>query len=241
VKRLARPKWPSRVSFVGPNQSPLKNNELLGSDYPSWRVIGAQRFARIVAAAGVMLLAACAHSTASPDGARCYADLDRLGLRYSRATIPPGPAACAIRDPVEVSAAGIVWDPPGVVGCAFARQLDDFARQDVQAAALAHFGQRVRALHQIGAHSCRRETGGKHRWSQHARGNALDVAGFELADGTVIVVEQEWRRRGPKRDFLRDVARRACKRFSVVLTPSTNREHHDHIHLDSGPYKLCSM
>lgn len=200
---------------------------------------GAERVARIAAAAGLFLLAACAHGTASPDAAQCFAGLDRLGLRYTPAPAPPGPAACAVRDPVEVSAAGVAWSPPGLVSCGFARQLDAFARQDVQAAALAHFGQPVRVMHQIGAYSCRRETGGKHRWSEHARGNALDVAGFELADGTAISVEQDWRRSGPKRDFLRDVARRACKRFSVVLTPNSNREHHDHIHIDSGPYKFC--
>jgi hypothetical protein len=200
-------------------------------------VTGADRLARSAAAAGLILLAACAHA-ASPDRAQCFADLDRLGLHYT--PVPPqGSGACAVRDAVEVSAAGIAWTPPGVVNCGFARQLDAFARQDVQAAALAHFGQRVRLMRQIGAYSCRRETGGKHRWSQHARGNALDVAGFELADGTTISVEQDWRRGGPKRDFLRDVARRACKRFNVVLTPNSNREHHDHIHIDSGPYKLC--
>jgi len=202
-------------------------------------VTGADRLARLAAAAGLILLAACARSAAAPDAAQCFASLDRLGLRYTPAPAPPGPTACAIRDPVEVSAAGVAWSPAGLVSCGFARQLDAFARQDVQAAALAHFGQRVRLMRQIGAYSCRRETGGKHRWSQHARGNALDVAGFELADGTAIIVEQDWRRSGPKRDFLRDVARRACKRFSVVLTPNSNREHRDHIHIDSGPYKLC--
>jgi hypothetical protein len=202
------------------------------------RVTGADRLARSAATAGLLLLAACAGGAAAPDAAQCRADLDRLGLHYTPAS-PQGSGSCAVRDAVEVNAAGIAWNPPGVVNCGFARQLDAFAREDVQAAALAHFGKRVRALHQIGAYSCRRETGGKHRWSQHARGNALDVAGFELVDGTIINVEQDWRRSGPKRDFLRDVARRACKRFSVVLTPNSNREHHDHIHIDSGPYKLC--
>ena len=201
---------------------------------------GAHHLARHAGAAALLLLAACAGSTAVPDTAQCRADLDRLGLSY--ASVPPqGSGSCAVRGAVEVSAAGIAWNPPGVVNCRFARQLDAFAREDVQAAALAHFGKRVRALHQIGAYSCRRETGRKHRWSQHAQGDALDVAGFELVDGTAISVEQDWRRSGPKRDFLRDVARRACKRFSVVLTPNSNRAHHDHIHVDGGPYKLCSM
>jgi hypothetical protein len=201
-------------------------------------VTGIERLVRI-AAALVMLLAGCARSAASPDAAQCFAGLDRLGVRYTPAPAPQAPSACALRDPVEVSAAGIAWSPPALVSCAFARQIEAFTRQDVQAAAVAHFGQRVRLLHQIGDYSCRRETGGKHRWSQHAHGNALDIAGFELADGSVVVVEQDWRRSGPKRDFLHDVARRACKRFSVVLTPNSNREHHDHIHVDGGPYKYC--
>jgi hypothetical protein len=200
-------------------------------------VTGVDRLARS-AAAVLILLAACARSAAAPDAAQCLADLDRLGISYSPVQAPRE-GSCAVRGAVEVSAAGVAWGPPGVVNCGFARQLDAFARQDVQAAALAHLGRRVRLLHQIGAYSCRRETGGKHRWSQHARGNALDIAGFELADGTIISVERDWRRSGPERDFLRDVARRACKRFSVVLTPNSNREHHDHIHIDAGPYKLC--
>lgn len=187
----------------------------------------------------MFLLAACAQGEAAPDPAQCLAALDRLGMRYSRAAPPTGPAACSVRNPVEVSAAGVAWSPPVVVSCAFALRLDTFARQDVQAAALAHFGQRVTLIRQIGAHSCRRETGSKSRWSQHATGSALDVAGFELADGTAITVEQDWRGRGPKRDFLRDVAHRACKRFSVVLTPNSNRDHRDHIHIDIGPYRLC--
>ncbi len=194
---------------------------------------------RPLAAAALLLLAACSPGRAAPDAAQCLASLDRLGVRYSPATPPSGPAACAVRTPVEVSAAGPAWSPPPVVSCAFALRLDAFAREDVQAAALAHFGQRVSEIHQIGAHSCRRETGSKSRWSQHATGSALDVAGFVLADGTAIEVERDWRGRGPKRDFLRDVARRACTRFSVVLTPNSNRDHRDHIHIDAGPYRLC--
>ncbi len=194
---------------------------------------------RRLAAASLILLAACSLGAAAPDAAQCLTSLDRLGARYSPATPPSGPASCAVRTPVELNAAGAVWSPPAVVSCTFALRLDAFAREDVQAAALAHFRQRVRLIHQIGAHSCRRETGSRTRWSQHATGSALDVAGFELADGTLISVERDWRGKGPKRDFLRDVARRACRRFSVVLTPNTNRDHRDHIHIDAGPYTLC--
>ncbi|HXP95874.1 MAG TPA: extensin family protein, partial [Telmatospirillum sp.] len=77
------------------------------------------------------------------------------------------------------------------------------------------------------------------RLSQHAFGRALDVTGFELADGTVISVMKDWRNRGAKSEFLHQVAQGACKMFSVVLTPNYNAEHHDHLHLDIGPHKLC--
>jgi hypothetical protein len=70
---------------------------------------------------------------------------------------------------------------------------------------------------------------------------AIDVAGFRLSDGTTVSVEHDWSESGPKRQFLRHLARRACSYFSVVLTPDSNAEHHDHIHLDIGPDRLCSV
>jgi hypothetical protein len=46
---------------------------------------------------------------------------------------------------------------------------------------------------------------------------------------------------GPKRVFLRALAERACAYFNVVLTPETDRYHYNHLHLDIGPYRLCSL
>jgi hypothetical protein len=52
---------------------------------------------------------------------------------------------------------------------------------------------------------------------------------------------QDWAGTGPKRQFLRHLARRACDYFSVVLTPDSDADHHDHIHLDIGPDRRCSV
>ena len=68
---------------------------------------------------------------------------------------------------------------------------------------------------------------------------AMDVAGFELTDGTMISVKQEWGKRGKGRDFLRAVAKDACGYFNEVLDPDSDRDHVDHIHIDLGRWKYC--
>lgn len=207
---------------------------------------GMSAFPRLVAMAILALLAACAGRTPTPSAspgqhqpAQCLARLDQLGVRYAPGGMPAsGNSACAVENPVAVSAATIAWNPPGLVSCSFALALESFARDIVLPTALRHFGKRVVAMQHLGAYSCRREaaTG---RWSQHAAGTAIDIAGFALEDGTVVSVEREWRKPGPKRDFLRDVAHQACGRFGLVLTPDSDAEHYNHIHLDLGPYRRC--
>jgi len=188
------------------------------------------------------LLAACAGPppprASGEDWQRCLARLDRAGISYVPAATPAAADACAIEAPVRISAAGIAWNQPGVVSCGFALQLDAFAREDVVPLAEAQFGQGVRRLRHLGTYACRRENGSG-RWSEHAAGRAIDLAGIELADGTLISVERDWRGAGAKSRFLHALARRACGRFSVVLTPDSDRDHRDHIHLDGGPWKIC--
>jgi hypothetical protein len=191
-------------------------------------------------ALALLLLAGCAAATPPGEPAGlCLARLDRAGIAWKPVATPVGHGGCAVDNPVEVSAAGIAWNQPGVVSCGFALALDAFLSEDVEAAARARFGESVRLLRHFGTYACRRESSGSGRWSQHAQGKAIDIAGFELSDGTVILVARDWWRRGPKRDFLHEVAQRACRRFGVVLTPDSDRAHRNHIHIDDGPYKLC--
>jgi len=70
------------------------------------------------------------------------------------------------------------------------------------------------------------------RISEHAFGNALDIAAFTLADGRRIVVKDGWRGAPEEQGFLRDVQASACQHFSTVLAPGSNAYHYDHIHVD---------
>ena len=70
------------------------------------------------------------------------------------------------------------------------------------------------------------------RISEHAFGNALDIAAFTLADGRRVTVKSGWHGAPEEQGFLRDVHAAACEYFSTVLAPGSNRFHYDHIHVD---------
>ena len=82
--------------------------------------------------------------------------------------------------------------------------------------------------------------GGKHM-SEHARGLAIDVAGFTLSNGEFVSVEHDWHAGGKKEKFLHEFAQAACDRFGVVLTPDANAAHYNHIHIDASRYHLCGI
>jgi Extensin-like protein C-terminus len=70
------------------------------------------------------------------------------------------------------------------------------------------------------------------RISEHAFGNALDIAAFTLADGRKITVKGGWKGLPEEQGFLRDVQGAACGQFTTVLAPGSNAFHYDHIHVD---------
>ena len=68
--------------------------------------------------------------------------------------------------------------------------------------------------------------------SEHAFGNALDIAAFTLADGRRITVKDGWKGLPEEQGFLHDVQAAACQQFTTVLAPGSNVYHYDHIHVD---------
>lgn len=75
--------------------------------------------------------------------------------------------------------------------------------------------------------------------SQHATANALDIAGFRLADGRTVNVLRDWPQDNTDARFLRQVRDDACEVFNVVLSPDYNAAHRNHFHLDAGPWWVC--
>ncbi|WP_296582916.1 extensin family protein [Xanthobacter sp.] len=108
------------------------------------------------------------------------------------------------------------------------------------AAAVAAAGGVLSAIRIADSYNCRprnRVAGAK--MSEHGRGNAVDVGGFELDDGRVWTVakgELPMALRASMKDS-------SCTRFATVLGPGSDGYHEDHIHVDlaqrRNDFKLC--
>jgi hypothetical protein len=156
---------------------------------------------------------------------------DRYDAPYSAQ--PPLPALGPARG-VAVAAVGpVAVKPAATLACPIVSVLDRWLADSVQPAAQRWFGARVVEIKQISAYSCRGMNGnpGAHI-SEHAFGNALDIAAFTLADGRRITVKDGWRGMPEEQGFLRDVQGAACREFNTVLAPGSNVYHSDHIHVD---------
>ena len=173
-------------------------------------------------------------------GAACLSRLEAEHVAFTPAPTHAGHSACAIDTPVRVTNAAMSWRPAGLLSCGFAARFDDFLGATAAPLARRRLGSSIAAMRQLGTYSCRRMVGGKHM-SEHARGLAIDVAGFFLADGDYVSVEHDWRGGGRKEAFLHEFARDACAKFGVVLTPDANSAHFNHIHIDAGRYHVCGM
>lgn len=133
-----------------------------------------------------------------------------------------------------VTAVGpVVVKPTATLACPIVSELDRWLADTVQPSAMRWFGVRVAEIKQISAYSCRGMNGNSHAHiSEHAFGNALDIAAFVLADGRTVTVKNGWRGVPEEQGFLRDVQSGACAHFTTVLAPGSNVYHYDHIHVD---------
>ena len=123
--------------------------------------------------------------------------------------------------------------PTATLACPIVSALDRWLADSVQPAAQRWFGARVVEIKQISAYSCRGMNGNSNAHiSEHAFGNALDIAAFTLADGRRITVKDGWKGMPEEQGFLRDVQGAACQQFNTVLAPGSNVYHYDHIHVD---------
>ncbi|MEJ7927284.1 extensin family protein [Sphingobium sp. AN641] len=173
--------------------------------------------------------------TRSP--ALCRSLLDRAGIAYG-AMAPGGTGQCAYADAVRLKpqTGAIALAPPAVApSCPVAAALRLWEWHVVQPAAQARFGQPVRAIRHFGSYSCRRLYGrSEGDFSEHATADAIDIAGFTLADGRRITVVGGWQGQGKDAAFLRQVRDGACDLFATVLSPDYNAAHRDHLHLDQA-------
>jgi len=136
-----------------------------------------------------------------------------------------GSAACPVKNAVRISKfKDTSLSSSVILSCPTAVDTANWL-EEIEAKHITH----------MGTLNCR-ERRGSGLMSEHSFGVAIDVSAIDGA-----VVSKHWNDKGSKGEKLREAARSACKYFSNVLTPETNRLHHNHFHLDSGIGLQCDM
>ena len=149
-------------------------------------------------------------------------------------------ATCPLINTLRVQGGEVALSSSFLASCPLAVSFALFARHALQPAAQAAYGQAVTRVDHLGSFACRNVYGRENaRRSQHASADALDIAGFRLADGRSISVLKDWPQENRDAQFLRQVRDGACELFSVVLSPDYNAAHRNHFHVDVGPWSVC--
>lgn len=149
-------------------------------------------------------------------------------------------SGCGIAHPVQVtSVSGVKLSRPATIDCTTAKALNTWVSEGVKPA-VGRRGGGVVELDVFAHYACRTRNnrpGGK--LSEHAKGHAVDVGGFRLADGTEVTVLHGWR---SKRDakMMKKIHGAACGPFGTVLGPNADGYHQDHFHVDTARYRSGS-
>jgi hypothetical protein len=170
----------------------------------------------------------------------CVQALAASTVRYSVQADSPADAKCPLVNVLRVQGSEVKLSSSFLATCPVAVAFAMFEHQALQPAAQASFGQAVAQVDHLGSFACRNVYGrSEGRLSQHATANALDIAGFRLADGRRISVLKDWPGDSANARFLRQVRDGACKHFNTVLGPEYNAAHRNHFHLDMGRWSVC--
>src|SRR5271166_732260 len=129
--------------------------------------------------------------------------------------------------------------------CSFARQFSGWVREVAAPLALGHAGQRLMRIETAQGFACkaRYDKPGEVP-SEHAKGDALDIVSFVLADGRRIDVKED-KENPASRDLVHALRMTACGYFTTVLGPGADAAHEAHFHFDSGihgatpNYRIC--
>lgn len=171
--------------------------------------------------------------------AACIAGLEKLDATFSRQPPISDPAGCEVQNPVMLSALGngIELTPPALLDCPMALAAVSFVKEIAAPAARRDLGADLTAIGQASGYVCRSRNGTA-KLSEHAYGNALDIAGFVLAGGRQVDVKA-----GPPEPdakFLDALRKAACGPFKTVLGPGSDADHALHFHFDLAPRRSGS-
>ncbi|MBD9495587.1 MULTISPECIES: extensin family protein [unclassified Ensifer] len=182
------------------------------------------------------------------DYAKCVADLKAIGATFVEAKRIDDGKGCGIDKPLEVTSIlpAVTLAPKGLMRCETALALARWTKETAQPAAEVAFDKtiKIKALNQASTYICRlRNNATTGKISEHAHGNAVDIASFTLSNGATIAIQPRDEDGTMDGAFQRAVTASACLYFKTVLDPGSDAAHETHLHLDvierRNDYRYC--
>jgi hypothetical protein len=121
------------------------------------------------------------------------------------------PAPVALKR-IGSGAGKVEINPPATLNCAMVVSLHSWVEKTLQPAAQENLGSPIARLRNASGYACRARNGSplnSDKLSEHAKANAIDIAGFVTADGRTVEVARFW---GPTARDLREAERIAAER-----------------------------
>jgi hypothetical protein len=163
----------------------------------------------------------------------CGVSLAMLGVE-ARPLEAMHEGACGIAAPVEIASlddGAIDITGKAVVNCQIAERLAEFIETTADPLAVKTLGGSITNIRVAGAYACRGRNNIKGaQLSEHAKGNAIDIAAIEVeGHGWVTVGKTETK---AELAFLEGIRKAACGPFTTILGPGSDGYHEDHLHFD---------
>jgi len=178
----------------------------------------------------------------------CLSQLKELGAEFREIEPIKGEEdGCGIASPLEVSAVlpGIKLEPKGTMRCEAALALSRWTKDVIiPTAKIAMPDRQVTAFGNASTYICRnRNSAATGKMSEHAKGNAVDIATMTFDKGEPLVMKPRTEDGTVEGAFQRTITTAACLFFRTVLSPGSDATHQDHLHLDvlerKGGYLYC--
>lgn len=183
--------------------------------------------------------------------AACREALAELGAKFTVPEMPAAEGQCKVVNPVQISAiatpAGVVNFPGApTLNCIFAKQFTSWVADIAAPVVKAHTGEALAAISTGPGYQCRNRNGDTTtKLSEHALGNAIDIASFNLPGKKNLPISNVSLTRNAESRWLMALRISACGYFTTVLGPGSNEAHAEHYHFDlglhgkSGNYRIC--
>ncbi|MCX8999809.1 extensin family protein [Rhizobiaceae bacterium BDR2-2] len=176
----------------------------------------------------------------------CRAQLRRIGVTFRDIPRIDQGGSCRVDYPIKITGLpGGIGVNETTLNCQVALAFAQWVKGEVNPSARARYLSGVAKIQTMGGYSCRRmNSRSSNPWSEHARGNAIDIGKIVLKNGKEIDVRKKGFFAFREKGLLKTVRSDSCRYFSTVLGPGSDPDHWNHFHFDlrtrKSGYRHCN-